>query len=81
VLSMRGGKDHEGFVCHGYRTMTFKTVFGTVPVTRHRYVHTADRSSEIPAGFGKGGFGKGDSLEKVEKGTSLIVVGKGDITD
>ena len=49
VLSRRGGKDDEGFVCHGYRTMTFKTVFGTVPVSRHRIVHTADQSSEIPA--------------------------------
>ena len=49
VLSMRGGKDHAGFVCHGRRTMTFKTVFGTVPVSRRRIVHVADRSSEIPA--------------------------------
>ena len=49
ILSKRGGKDDEGFVCHGRRTMTFKTVFGTVQVSRHRIVHTADQSSEIPA--------------------------------
>ncbi len=29
VLSLRGGKNQEGFVCHGRRTMTFKTVFGS----------------------------------------------------
>ncbi len=49
VLSLRSGKNQEGFVCHGRRTMTFKTVFGTVEVSRRRIVHKADRSSEIPA--------------------------------
>jgi hypothetical protein len=49
VLLMRGGKEQAGFVCHGHRTMTFKTVFGTVKVSRRRIVHVADQSSEIPA--------------------------------
>jgi len=49
VLSMREGKDREGFVCQGYRAMTFKTVFGTVQVSRRRIIHKADQSSEIPA--------------------------------
>jgi hypothetical protein len=49
LLFMRGGRDGEGFVCHGRRTMTFKTVFGTVQVSRHRIVHAAERTSEVPA--------------------------------
>jgi hypothetical protein len=49
LLSLRDGKDQEGFLCHGRRRMTFKTVFGTVEVSRRRIVHKADQSSEIPA--------------------------------
>jgi hypothetical protein len=49
VLSLRLGKDQEGWICHGQRTMTFKTVFGTVQVSRRRIMHKADQSSEIPA--------------------------------
>jgi hypothetical protein len=49
VLSLRAGKGAEGFISDGRRPMTFKTVFGTVEVSRRRIVHKADRSSEIPA--------------------------------
>lgn len=49
VLSLREGKAQEGVICHGQRRMTFKTVFGTVQVSRRRIMHKADQSSEIPA--------------------------------
>ncbi len=49
LLSRREGKDHGGFVGNGRRTMTFKTVFGTVKVSRRRIVHKADQSSEVPS--------------------------------
>ena len=49
VLAERGGKDGRGIVSRGRRPMTFKTVFGTVRVSRHRILHKADASMEIPA--------------------------------
>jgi hypothetical protein len=49
VLCRRRGKKEQGFVCHGRRAMTFKTVFGTVRVSRHRIVHLADQSTEVPS--------------------------------
>ena len=49
VLSRRRGKQNQGFACHGRRSMTFKTVFGTVHVRRRRIVYLADQSSEIPS--------------------------------
>ena len=52
VLSLREGKDQQGLVGHGRQPMTFKTVFGTVQVSRRRIVHKADQSSEIPAAKG-----------------------------
>lgn len=49
LLAMRAGKDGQGVVCRGRRRMTFKTLFGTAKVPRHRLLHKADQSLEIPA--------------------------------
>jgi len=49
VFSLRGGKEEAGIIGHGRRRMSFKTVFGTVPVFRRRIRHPADGSTEIPA--------------------------------
>jgi hypothetical protein len=49
LLAERHGKDGMGIVCRGRRTMHFKTVFGTVQVSRHRILHKADQSLEVPS--------------------------------
>jgi hypothetical protein len=49
VLAARQGKDGQGVVCRGRRSMTFKTVFGTVHVQRRRVQEKADGTLEIPS--------------------------------
>jgi hypothetical protein len=49
MLAERGGKEGQGIVCRGRRKTTFKTRFGSVEVHRHRVVHRADGTTEIPA--------------------------------
>ena len=49
ILAERGGREGQGIVCRGRRSMTFKTTFGTVLVRRRRILHQADGVTEIPA--------------------------------
>ena len=49
ALATRRGQDGQGVVCRGCRAGTFKTVFGTVRVRRHRVTHKADGTWETPA--------------------------------
>lgn len=49
VLATRQGRNGQGVICHGSRKGTFKTVFGTVRVRRHRLEHKADGLQETPA--------------------------------
>lgn len=49
VLASRQGKGGQGVVCRGRRSMTFKTVFGTVRVRRRRVQEKANGTLEIPS--------------------------------
>jgi uncharacterized protein UPF0236 len=49
LLAERGGKEGQGIVCRGRRSTTFKTIFGTVTVSRRRIQQKADGTMETPA--------------------------------
>lgn len=49
LLATRRGLKGQGVVCRGRRRMTFKTVFGTVPVERRRILQKADGLLEVPS--------------------------------
>jgi hypothetical protein len=49
LLARRQGKQGQGIICRGTSAYTFKTVFGTVKVHRHRIEHRADGTTEVPS--------------------------------
>jgi hypothetical protein len=49
ILAQRGGNQGQGMVLRGKRSMTFKTIFGTVKVNRHRVEHKGSGLVEVPA--------------------------------
>lgn len=49
VLAQRSGDQGQGTVLRGKRSMTFKTIFGTVKVNRHRVEHKGSGLVEVPA--------------------------------
>jgi hypothetical protein len=49
TVAARRGTGGQGVVCRGFREGTFKTVFGTVKVPRHRLEDKADGTLETPA--------------------------------
>jgi hypothetical protein len=49
LLARRHGKQGQGIICRGTTAYTFKTVFGTVKVHRHRIEYRADGTTEVPS--------------------------------
>jgi len=49
LLARRHGKQGQGIICRGTTAYTFKTVFGTVKVRRHRIEYRADGTTEVPS--------------------------------
>jgi hypothetical protein len=49
LVARRHGRQGQGIICRGTTPFTFKTVFGTVKVRRHRIEHRADGTTEVPA--------------------------------
>jgi hypothetical protein len=49
ILAHRRGNQSEGIACRGRRSMTFKTVFGSVNVSRRRIEHKASGVLEVLA--------------------------------
>src|SRR5262249_22729881 len=49
LLARRHGKQGQGIICRGTTAYTFKTVFGTVKVRRHRIEYRADGTTEAPS--------------------------------
>jgi hypothetical protein len=49
LLARRHGKQRQGIICRGTTAYTFKTVFGTVKVHRHRVEYRADGTTEVPS--------------------------------
>ena len=47
--SSRHGKQGQGIICRGTTSFTFKTVFGTVKVHRHRIEYRGDGTTEVPS--------------------------------
>jgi hypothetical protein len=49
LLACRHGKQGQGIICRGTTSFTFKIVFGTVKVHRHRIEYRADGPTEVPS--------------------------------
>jgi len=49
ILAQHLGNQAERIACRGKRSMTFKTIFGTVKVKRRRMEHQRDGLVEVPA--------------------------------
>jgi hypothetical protein len=49
IINHRHGNESGGIACRGRRSMTFKTIFGTVTVSRHRIQHKCSGLIEVPA--------------------------------
>ena len=49
LLQQRDGKDGQGFCLRGTKGYTFKTIFGTVAMQRHRVQQKADGAITVPS--------------------------------